>query len=46
MLMEWFWQWEAKTLTEDHMLLPVVVTQASVLNVTGSKSAVGTDQKY
>lgn len=46
MLMEWVWQWEANALTEDHVLLPFVVTQASVLNVTGSKSAVGTDQKY
>lgn len=36
-----------KACREDHnVLLPSVVTQASVLNVTGSKSAVETDQKY
>lgn len=47
MLMEWDWHCERKALTEDYnALLPCVVTQASVLNVTGSKSSVGTDQKY
>lgn len=36
-----------KAFREDHnVLLPRVVTQASVLNVTGSKSVVETDQKY
>lgn len=36
-----------KAFREDHhVLLPCVVTQASVLNVTGSKSVVETDQKH
>lgn len=47
MLMEWVWQWERSTLTEDNNgLLPCVVTHVSVWIVTGSNSTVGADQKY
>lgn len=43
---EWAWQSEGKALTEEYVLLPCVVTHVSVLSITGSRSAVGTDQKY
>lgn len=46
-LMAWVWQWQDKGHSQHHnMLIPFVVTQVSVLSVTGSRTLGRTKQRH